>query len=193
MSQTAIDWEQVRRRLRKSEEALEKTLAENPARMQAVFRQRAIQLGRERAESKPLSPGIPALIFRLAQERYAIALKDLAEVLPFQGCTQVPGASKQFLGVINVRGELRPVIDLAHVLSGASRGSATDSGAVLMLRRPAGLKVDSVEALREIRSDELGAPAQGQYCRALVSGSLALLDVDVVLSAVDSAVESRSI
>jgi purine-binding chemotaxis protein CheW len=190
MNQSSIDWEQVRGRLRKSEEALRETLSDNPARMATVFRQRAVRLAREQAESRPVAPRIPSLIFRLGREQYAIALKDLTEVLPFQGCTRVPGAAKEFLGVMNLRGELRPVIDLARVLC---RSASTDSGAVLILRRQAGLKVDSVEELREIRSDEISAPVPGQYCQAMLSGILTVLDVETLLSALLIPKEPRSL
>jgi purine-binding chemotaxis protein CheW len=186
LSRASIDWEEVRRRLRKSEDALQETLSENPARMRAVFHQRAIQLAKEHADNQQASKGMPVLIFRLAHEQYAIALRELAEVLPFQGCTPVPGSSPEFLGVINLRGELRPVIDLARVLSGSA---STDSGAVLVLRRQAGLKVDSAEELREIRSDEMTPPARGHHVQALVNGTLALLDVETILSAVCSVKE----
>jgi purine-binding chemotaxis protein CheW len=190
MKQGSIQWEEVRRRLQASENSLRASLSEGPERIKTTFRQRAVQLAKEHASSKPVSRGIPALIFRLSQERYAIALKDLSEVLPFQACTQVPGASPQFLGVINLRGELRPVIDLARVLSGSF---STDSGVVLVLRHQGALKVDAVEDLREIRPEELARPVQGHYIQALASGSLGLLDVETMLSAVFSPKESRSV
>ena len=190
MKQGSIQWEEVRRRVQANEDSLRRSLSESPERIKAVFRQRALQLGKEHVDKKPAAKGIPALVFRLAQERYAIALKELAEVLPFQGCTQVPGTSPQFLGVINLRGELRPVIDLARVLSGSP---SIDSGTVLVLRRLVALKVDRVEDLCEIGSEELTHPVQGRYIQALASGTLGLLDVETMLSAVFSPKESRSI
>ncbi|HEY4085240.1 MAG TPA: chemotaxis protein CheW [Bryobacteraceae bacterium] len=181
----AIDWDEVRARLQKSEQALQESLSDNPGRMQAVFRRRAVQLAQE-AEAKPASQGIPALVFRLGQERYAVPLEELAEVLPFRGCTGVPGGSERFLGVINLRGQIRPVIDLARVLCGSA---STDSGAVLILRRPIGLKVDAVENLQRIRSDEMAAPVRGHFVRPFLSGTLALLDLETLLSAVTSTKE----
>jgi purine-binding chemotaxis protein CheW len=175
----AIQWDEVRRRLQRNEESLRETLSESPERIQTVFRQRAIQLAKARSTNRPTSPGLPALVFRLGQERYAIALQELAEVLPFQGCTRVPGASPKLLGVVSLRGELRPVIDLAHVLSGSP---STDSGSVLVLRRQAALKVDAVNELREIDSDELTSPPQGHFIRAVASGTIGLLDVEIMLS-----------
>ena len=184
----AIDWNEVRSRLVRSEAALQVALSDNPERMKAVFRRRAIQLEAEPAQARLASQTIPTLIFGLGRERYAIPLKDLAEVLPFKGCTEVPGASAQFLGVINLRGEIRPVIDLSRVLCG---NASTDSGAILILRRSVGLKVDRAEELRHIRSDEVTPPVPGQCVRPFVSGTLALLDVETLFSAVASTEESR--
>jgi chemotaxis signal transduction protein len=194
MKRAAIQWDQARKQVQASEDSLRRALSESPGRIKAVFRRRAVQLASEHAEKKPVAPGIPALIVRVTQagvrqERYAIALKDLAEVLPFQGCTQIPGASRQFSGVINLRGDLRPVIDLAWVLSGSP---SSDSGTILVLRRPAALKVDAVEDLREIALEELTPPVEGHYVQALRSGTLGLLDVETMLSAVFSPKESRS-
>jgi purine-binding chemotaxis protein CheW len=186
----AIRWDEVRRRLQKNEESLLETLTESPEHTQKVFRQRAIQLAKERSADPLASPGLPALVFRLGQERYAIALQELAEVLPFQGCTRVPGAPAKLLGVINLRGELRPVIDLARMLSGSP---STDSGAVLILRRQAALKVDAVDELREIDSEDLIRPSEGHFVSAVASGTLGLLDVETMLSAALSPKESRSI
>jgi purine-binding chemotaxis protein CheW len=192
MKQASINRDDVRKRLQASEDSLREALSESPERIKTVFRQRAVQLAKLHAANKPVSRGIPALIFRLAQERYAIALQELAEVLPFHGCTQVPGGSLEFLGVISLRGELRPVVDLARVLSGrAPTQSGSDSGAVLVLRRPIAMKVDEIEELREIRSEELARSVQGQYLQALASGTLGLLDVETMLSAVFSPKEHQ--
>ena len=190
----AIQWDEVRKRVKANEESLRRTLSESPERIKTVFRQRAAKLASEHAEKKPVARGVPALIVLVARERYAIALKDLAEVLPFQGCSPIPGASRQFLGVIDLRGDLRPVVDLAWVLSGSP---SSDSGAVLVLRQPVALKVDAVEDLREIASHEVTSgesphPVQGHYVRALASGTLGLLDVEAMLSSVFSPKEPQS-
>ena len=117
MKQAPIQWDEIRKRLQANEDSLRGRSTENPNVSKPFFvNERPTSQGA--CGEKARCQGIPALIFRLAQERYAIALKELAEVLPFTGCAQVPGGSPQFLGVINLRGELRPVIDLAWVLSG---------------------------------------------------------------------------
>lgn len=184
----AVNWEQVRSRLRANEEALERSLEASPERIQSVYRQRARQLASSRTPSTSISPGRPVMVFRLERERYAIELTYLAEVLPFTGCTPVPGAAPSLLGVINLRGELHGILNLAQVLT-IPRRSSTQSGFILVLRhsdRRIGLKVDSVEDLNQIRSEEVTTPMQTKYTKGLVSGTLALLEVEKLLDDVFS-------
>lgn len=187
VAQNPIRWDEVHRRLEKSEDSLGEALSASPERVKAVFRRRALHLARQDADGTGSSaPAIPAMVCRAGGERYAIALDQLAEVVPFRGCTPVPGARPELLGVIGLRGEIRPVIDLARILSGIS---SSDSGVVLILRSRIGLKVEHVEDLRQIQidsvqPDQAGAEAQERYLRRVGSGTLALLDAEAMLSVV---------
>jgi chemotaxis signal transduction protein len=188
MTRTKIDWEVVRSRLRANEHALKEALAESPERIEAAYRHRAIRLAKKQADPGPVSASLPVLVFRLGTELYAVELQDLAEVFPFAQCAAVPGAPKEFPGVINMRGELRAVLDLGLLL-GLPENTDRDSGFVLMLRqqgREIGLKVDLIEDLREIRPEDSALPAQGKYAKGLTSGTLTLLSVDAVLAEVFS-------
>ena len=192
MKRASIDWELVRSRLRASERALEEALAESPERIEAAYRQRAVRLAEGQVVQRPVSAGLPVMIFRLAQERYAIELEELAEAIPFAHCSPVPGSSPQVLGVINLRGELRPVFDLCRLLALSENGDR-ESGFVLVLRRRGqdiGLKVDAIEELREIRQEELSRPGQANYVKGIASNTLMLLNVDAVLAEVFSKEES---
>ncbi len=192
MKRAAVDWDLARSRLRSSERALGEALAATPERIATAYRQRARRLASAQGAPVPVSAGLPALVFRLARERYAIELAEVSEALPFTPCTRPPGSPPQFRGVMSVRGELRPVLDLAALLSISENGDR-DSGFVLMLRRPGreiGLKVDSIEELRELRPEELSVPAQGGHVKGIASGALMLLDVEAVLAAVYSKEES---
>lgn len=180
-----IDWQAVRRRLEASERALEEALAPAGQRTEEVYRRRAVKLAQPERQNSS-SAGLPTLVFRLGQEHYAIEMKHLAEVLPLGYYAPVPRSPKQLLGVISFRGELRAVVDLAQVLAASPEGTG-DTGFVLMLR-PArggeqiGLKIDSIETLRDIQPEELLPPAPGSFVTALVSGSLVLLNVGAVLA-----------
>jgi purine-binding chemotaxis protein CheW len=188
MKRTRIDWNEVKDRLRASERAVEQALAVGPGRIEAVYSRRAIELARTTA-ARSLARGFPTLVFSLAQERYAIELQALAEVLPFRRCVPVPGSPAQFLGVINLRGEVRSVADGRRLLLPAA-GPGGDSGFILMLRRPGqeiGLKVDRIDEFLELRREELahsgqGTFAQGAFAQAVGGGAVMLLNVDAVLA-----------
>jgi purine-binding chemotaxis protein CheW len=188
MKRQKIDWKVVHSRLRASELALEEILTPNAQRVEDAYRKRAAELAIGDRGRKPVSSGVQVMVFRLGLERYAIEIKEVAEVLPLAGCVAVPGASRQFSGVISVRGELRAVLDLRFLIAPSGNGSS-ETGFVMMLRRPGreiGLKVDHIDALREIELQELALSPLGHYAKAHishVSGTLVLLNVDAVLDA----------
>lgn len=187
MKGSGINWEQARNRLRANERALEGVLELSPERAEPVYHQRALRLARKEAELEPIG-GLMVLVLRLAEERYAIELGEVAEIVRFARCTPVPGAPPEFLGVINLHGELRSVLDLGELLvrTGVAAG---DSGFVLALRRQGqkiGLRVDDIEELREFRSDAPEPPVPGSYLKGTSFEGLMLLDVDKVLAEVFS-------
>jgi purine-binding chemotaxis protein CheW len=135
-----------------------------------------------------MNGGLPVLVLRLAQERYAIELTEVAEVVRFARCTPVPGAPPRFLGVINLHGELRSVLDLGSLLV-PTQVERSNSGFILALRRrdqEIGLKVDDIEELREIRPEGPDLPVQGDYLKRIASEGLLLLDIDKVLAGIFS-------
>lgn len=182
-NRSPIDWDVVRNRLRSSERALEEAMSESPERIDAVYRQRATRLAKVRSDHVSAGERIKVLVFRLGPERYAIEAGEVAEAFPLERCAPVPGSLPVFAGVINLRGELRAVVDLGRLLalSGSSNG---EPGFVLVLRQRGqaiGFKVDRIEELREIAREELSPVAEGKYVTGVAPGMLMLLSVDAVL------------
>jgi purine-binding chemotaxis protein CheW len=123
--------------------------------VETVWRQRA-----DRLSKRPHSAGQDAfavLVLGIGKERYGIHLPDVAEVLPPLSPTPVPGTAAVFAGVINVHGEIRPVIDLKRFLGieAAEHGQTR----VILLRqdgRELGLRIDSVQHIRWIEREAAG-------------------------------------
>ncbi|MBI3697473.1 MAG: chemotaxis protein CheW [Acidobacteria bacterium] len=173
-----IDWEQARRRLARSERGLEQALVADAQRVKRVWRERAARLARPPAEA--LSAVRPFLAFRLREETYALPLEELGEVIPNPACTPVPGAPAALAGVLNLRGQIRPVWDLARLLQ-LPEGESGDW--VLLLRRPElGLRVGRAEQILHLRPEEFRVPLNAPpWVVGVSADALAWLDVQPLL------------
>ena len=130
----------------------------------------------------------------LGPERYAIEAGEVAEAIPLERCVPVPGSLPVFAGVINLRGELRAVVDLARLLEAFRQFERRRGVLVLVLRQRGqaiGFKVDRIEELREIAREELCSLAEGKYVTGVAPGMLMLLSVDAVLKDISLKEEAR--
>lgn len=77
------------------------------------------------------------LLFRLGDETYALGVEDVREIVSGFAVTRIPCVPAHVLGVINVRGEIVSVIDLAAVLHAqatAARSVEGDDGSGIIVR-----------------------------------------------------------
>lgn len=185
-----IDWEAVRHHMAEAEQRIGRSLEPDAARVQELLRLRAQRLA-ERRGSGRVVPTEKVLAFRLGDEACALPLTSVAEVQPYQRCTPVPGQAAELLGVVNLRGRIRPVLDLARML-GSKGGGKVQGGYVLFLRTgrgEIGARVDGVEAVRTIRLDDLADAGHGggrlasRYTKGITGDSLILLDAEAVKAA----------
>lgn len=155
-----IDWEAARRRLQEADTALERALIADTGKIDRVYRDRAVQLAKRRTRAVTDARTITVLVFSLGLETYGIAIADLVEVLPSTRCTPVPRAPAEVAGVINLRGELRSVIDLRRLLS-MPPADEEPASCILMLRNgrdEVGLRVGQVDKVQTIQEDDLVSP-----------------------------------
>jgi purine-binding chemotaxis protein CheW len=146
---------------------------------------RAGQLAnRHRHGATTTSAALTVLVFTVGKERYGVDLADLAEVLSYSGCTVVPNPSPALLGLINVRGEIRPLFDAARLLD--VEHELTDAGNVLMVRAhntAVGFKVDRIEHVRDLQFNEVSFAKQDQvernarHLKGVTQDTLRLIDV----------------
>ncbi|CAK0753463.1 purine-binding chemotaxis protein CheW [Gammaproteobacteria bacterium] len=137
------------------------------------------------------------LTFSVAGEAYAIGILNIKEIIKFTQVTPVPLLPTFIRGVINLRGEVVPVIDLAARF-GHPLVSQTRSTCVVILdliteseHLSVGVLVESVSEVVEIPPQNIGpAPAFGAKIRTdfiegmgkLESGFVILLDIAKVFS-----------
>src|SRR5581483_3526423 len=131
--------------------------------------------------------------FRLVPETFLVDIMTVRQIIPYAGSAHVPTAPSFVEGVIVVRNEVVPVVDLAVRLYPKTRERA-EQPLILLTYTPAGtigLKVDEVRRMVTLRSDEiLPAPAmicgiRGEFLVGIAQYHdevLLLLDVDTILT-----------
>lgn len=135
-----------------------------PRPVESVWRERAERLARGPARSASEQDARTVLVVTIGNERYGLALEDTAEVLPPRPVTPVPGAPPGVAGVINVHGEICPVIDLPCRLGGAAASGAGPASVVLIRQgeQVLGLLVDAAEHVLSIPASEIRGSAETQ-------------------------------
>lgn len=131
------------------------------------------------------------LPFRLAGQQLAVPLENVIRVIPALKCNPLPGAPQTVLGLVNLRGQVVPVIDLARCFAWPT--PALDLWQpFLWLRsrhRELLVPVEAVETASEYAAEHLFAAAQpqvpSQRIRGVLrtdEGMLLIQDVEQLLS-----------
>jgi len=123
---------------------------------------------------------IRLLLFAVAGTVYGCDIAAVREIIPVRHATRLPGAPSYVSGLINVRGAIVTVIDLAARLAGAS--AAADGSVVLAQHGPkhVGLAVDEVRDV-QLLPPERFEPATGDVARGGIVSGLGHLDDGVVI------------
>jgi purine-binding chemotaxis protein CheW len=131
--------------------------------------------------------------FKVGREDFGVDVKKVEGVISLVDITRMPRAPRFVEGIINLRGQIVAVVDLATRLGieAAQRGAATRIVVVEAQEVKVGLVVESPEVLNVNREDIEASPmlATGDVDTSFIRGViklddrlLILLDVDRVLS-----------
>lgn len=179
-----VDWEAARRRLQQSQLALEKGLADDPCFVEETYRRRAERLARPETLKGGPEGESTVLVFAVGSDRYAVALRQVREVVEAPGITPVPGSPAELAGVLNVRGQIEPVWETS-VLLGLSPPAGRASGFAVLLRGQnvrGALRVDLVLQMRSPRPAEWQRPEQSSpYAKGVTSDGVTLIDAEALL------------
>jgi len=97
------------------------------------------------------------VIFHLQEEEYAVTIQSVKEIIRLPEIVRVPRAPSYVEGVINIRGNILPVINLRLKLNLPDRESDDRSRIVVvdMNGVSTGLIVDAVREVRKISADQI--------------------------------------
>ena len=137
------------------------------------------------------------LTFALAGEMYAVGILNVKEIIEYGNLTEIPRVPAFIRGVINLRGAVVPVVDLAVMFGGkVSRVQKRTCNVIVEIRtedakHDLGIMVDAVSEVLEINGSDIEPPPSfGTKIRAdfiagmgKVAGKFVIiLDIQQVLS-----------
>ena len=90
--------------------------------IRTILKNRAIALAQEPVQKKEASIIIEVIAFTLVTEIYGIESNFVKEVYTLTDFTPLPGVPSYIFGIINVRGQILPVIDLKKFFNLPEKG-----------------------------------------------------------------------
>ena len=123
------------------------------------------------------------LVFNVKKELYAIDVACINNIIVMPKITKVPNAPRSYMGIINLRGQIIPVMSL-HRRMNAGDSSFADSSKVIILNisgdRLVGVIVDDVKEVVTISDEELENPTPFLKSEESLVSAVAKRDEDLI-------------
>lgn len=104
------------------------------------------------------STAVQYIVIKIGNEQYGINIKYVDNIVRMQAITRVPKAQPYFVGVINLRGEIVPVMSLRRKFE-IEDDEITNSTRIIILKPEAqatvGFIVDAVKEVVTLEEDEI--------------------------------------
>lgn len=161
----------------------------SPADGDRIMHQRALALAREPEDAAIAETHLAVIEFVLHGERYCVESQFVREVHVLRDLTPVPGTPDFVLGILNVRGQILAVLDLARILGVAPVEDTPPSRAVLLHAGSMefAVPVDAVLGARAIDAAAVQPVprhvdgSHARYLRGVTAESIGVLDVEALL------------
>jgi purine-binding chemotaxis protein CheW len=144
----------------------------------------------ENDQQKLTSATIEIIEFALATESYGVESAFVKEVYPLKDFTPLPGMPSYIMGIVNVRGQILPVVDLRKFFSLSEKGLG-EMNKVVILRNDQmefGIVADVVEGTRTLAIDDImPAPVTEtgigeKYLKGVTKEHIVVLDAEGLLN-----------
>jgi purine-binding chemotaxis protein CheW len=122
-----------------------------------MLKARAKEMAEEPELKKSFSPIVQLIAFSLGAETYGLESAYIREVYPLKDFTPLPGVPAFILGIINVRGQIMPVVDLKKLFHLPEQG-ITELNKVIILhddQMEFGILADVVHGTHVVEEDEI--------------------------------------
>ena len=125
------------------------------------------------------STDIELLTFKVADQEYSLDITSVREIRGWTRTTPMPHAPEYMRGVINLRGTVLPVMDLARRLNMNSQ-EISDRNVIIVVNMNGaltGLLVDAVSDIVAMKEDDLQPPPEASSNQSVpVVRALTLID-----------------
>lgn len=101
-------------------------------------------------------------IFEISEQKFAVEIKNIKEVIPLPKIARLPNVHKSILGVFNLRGQIYSIIDIRVLLSLEQTAIADKNFIVLVEWEDFtfGIVVDRVLDVRNLDNDKIQIPTR---------------------------------
>ncbi len=138
-------------------------------------------------------------LFSMAGDFYAVTVDVLAEIIIPQKIFPVPTTPSHVIGVINLRGNIVPIVDIRPALSLAPQAGVNQIAIIRHQQTILGIVVDAVSEVvavpvssilplpAEVAAQDAGARNRSRYLQAVVqrqNGVAAMLHIERLLEAI---------
>jgi purine-binding chemotaxis protein CheW len=153
----------------------------------------------ETTQRAPADEDVRICLFSISGDAYAVTVDTLVEIIIPQKIFPVPTTPSHVIGVINLRGNIVPVVDIRPVLSLPPAEGINQVAIIRQNQTILGIAVDAVSEViavpqasilplpAEVAAQESGAKNRSRYLRAIVQradGVAALLNLERTLEAI---------
>ena len=186
----AIDWAEIRRHIDEARAAIEQGGSASSAEQGGILEARARELAREPVAPITADHLLDVVEFELATERYGFELALVREVSPVRELTPVPGTPPFILGIMNLRGEIRTVIDVKKFFGLPEKG-ITQLNKIILIEAgdmQLGVLADAIIGVVGVPIGELQTTLptltgiRADYLRGITGDGLVVLDARKILS-----------
>ncbi|MBN2289735.1 MAG: purine-binding chemotaxis protein CheW [Candidatus Glassbacteria bacterium] len=161
-----------------------------PDEAKKLLRARAHSLSRELETKKTDEKFLEILDFTLAYETYAIETAYIREIYPLKSFTPLPCTPQFVLGLVNVRGQILPVIDIKKFFNLPEKG-LTELNKIIILKKDSmefGILADLILGVCSLPIGKIQSPSgmmsvvNEKYLKGVTDERIVILDAEKLLS-----------
>ena len=158
--------------------------------IRTILKNRAIAMAQEPEQKRAASTTIEVITFILAAETYGIESAFVREVYLLRDYTPLPGVPPYIFGIINVRGQILPVVDLKKFFNLPEKGLGELNKVIILYdnQMEFGILADVVNGAQAIAvEDILVAPPTitgtgEKYFKGVTKEHIIILDAGNILN-----------